>query len=327
MATRFVERAAAIAALTLLCAAPLPAQLPESADPATTKIDFDRDATGRMTVPVSINGSGPYSFLVDTGAERTVISEELAEELQLGAGRVTTLHSISGTERVETVHIPRLRVSSRTMNVADAPALAATNLGAAGMLGVDTLKRQRVLFDFERQTMTVTPSSVRSEVSTEPNMIIVTGRSRFGRLVLTDASIDGQRVWVIIDTGSQVSIGNDALRRKLLQRNKNMLPERIQVGSVTGGLVAMDYVRVNGLKMGGVRLKDMPIGFADVLLFRKLGLAKRPALLLGMDALSLFDRVAVDFANRTVRFDVPYVFGRDGDTRMAALDPAAGPIR
>ena len=33
------------------------------------------------TVPVMINGQGPFDFVVDTGADRTVISEELAKQL------------------------------------------------------------------------------------------------------------------------------------------------------------------------------------------------------------------------------------------------------
>jgi hypothetical protein len=49
----------------------------------------------------------------------------------------------------------------------------------------------------------------------------------------------------------------------------------------------------------------MPIAFADVAPFRKLDLLNRPALLLGMDAMKLFDRVSVDFANRRVRLLAP----------------------
>ncbi|KAB2847746.1 MAG: hypothetical protein F9K41_19025, partial [Sphingopyxis terrae] len=48
-------------------------------DPATGTLipfiqPFDLDATRRMAVEVTIGGQGPFSFLVDTGAERTVIA-------------------------------------------------------------------------------------------------------------------------------------------------------------------------------------------------------------------------------------------------------------
>jgi hypothetical protein len=55
------------------------------------------------------------------------------------------------------------------------------------------------------------------------------------------------------------------------------------------------------MRIGGMDIKQMPVAFSDVHPFRKLGLTDKPAILLGMDALELFDRVSVDFANRRVR--------------------------
>ena len=49
----------------------------------------------------------------------------------------------------------------------------------------------------------------------------------------------------------------------------------------------------------------MPVAFADVAPFERFGLTKRPALLLGMDALRIFRRVDIDFPNRQVRFLMP----------------------
>ena len=40
------------------------------------------DNARRMTVPVSIGGSSHYPFVVDTGAERTIVSHELARALR-----------------------------------------------------------------------------------------------------------------------------------------------------------------------------------------------------------------------------------------------------
>ena len=49
----------------------------------------------------------------------------------------------------------------------------------------------------------------------------------------------------------------------------------------------------------------MPIAYADGPAFAALGLHKKPALILGMRDLRLFDRVAIDFESRTVLFDLP----------------------
>jgi predicted aspartyl protease len=300
--------AAGIAASLILAAplvgqppAPVPAAVPAGAEADSAEtIGYLADTTRRMTVPVNIAGRGPYDFVVDTGSERTVISSELARELALGPGRTAVVHSMTEVSRIATVVIPGLRFGARTIADIHAPSLARRNLGAVGMLGVDSLQRQRVVFDFERREMTIMPSRI-PEAELAPNEVVVTGRNRFGRLMLVDASIDGQRVYVIIDTGSQVTVANGALRRQLERRNRlgRMFP--IELTSVTGGRMPAEYTIAREMQIGGVDIRNMPIAFADVHPFRQLGLENRPAILLGMDALQLFDRVSVDFANRRVR--------------------------
>ena len=95
---RSVPWALLLAAPLLAGASPPPAE-PAAAPavPPGTTIDppvvvtpivqpFDLDATRRMAVQVMVGGQGPFSFLVDTGAERTVIARELAERLKLVEG-------------------------------------------------------------------------------------------------------------------------------------------------------------------------------------------------------------------------------------------------
>ena len=52
-------------------------------------------------------------------------------------------------------------------------------------------------------------------------------------------------------------------------------------------------------------MSDVPVAFADAVPFKRFGLDDKPALLLGMDALKLFRRVSIDFANREIRFQLP----------------------
>ncbi len=137
--------------------------------------------------------------------------------------------------------------------------------------------------------------------------------------MLADASADGQKIWVIIDTGSQVSVGNEALRRRLLSRDSRRNSRPVQLISVTGGSTLADYAMLDTIRLGDIHINNMPVAFADVHPFRKLGLAKRPALLLGMDALRLFERVSVDFANRKVRFMKPGGASLSRETRSAEL--------
>lgn len=263
-------------------------------------LSYTPDRAMRMTVPVSIGGRGPYRFIVDTGAERTVIARELARELELDPGRTATVHSMTEVSRLATVIVPSLRVGSRTVNDIHAPAVAENNLGASGMLGVDSLRSQRVVFDFKRQQLTISPARRREEFWAGEDIVVV-GRRLYGHLVLVDASVDGVKVWVIVDTGSQVTVANSVLRKALESRRRLGRTGRIELTSVTGGSIQADYGVAQRVRIGGIDIRDLPVAFADVHPFRKLQLTDRPALLLGMDALGLFERVSVDFANRRVR--------------------------
>ena len=319
MSRRSFLKAACTATLVLTAGGSLQGQdLVPPASAEQSDYAFRRDRGARMTVPVSIDGRGPYQFVVDTGAERTVISQELARELNLGKGRGARLHSMSEVANVETVVIPSLRVNSSTVNGINAPALARFDLGASGLLGVDSLASQKVVFDFEKETMTVSPARRAPEPRDAPGTIVVRAKRMLGRLILADARAEGQKIWAVIDTGSQISIGNEALRRQLARKKRLGPTVPIELISVTGGKLQGDYTVIKQLHIGGVGVNDMPIAFADAHPFKQLGLTDRPAMLLGMDALVLFDRVSVDFANRRVVFGLPDISSRRSEVRLAA---------
>ena len=270
----------------------------------TEDVRFRNDLYDRMTVPVRLSGTGPYRFLVDTGADRTAISRELAAKLKLAAGQKASLHSVSEKSTVATATVPDLQLTRRNVRVIDAPLLESVNMGADGILGVDSLRYQRVLFDFEGQRMSVVPSKIR-EIANEPGAIVITAKSRKGRLIITEAKANGRRVTVVLDTGAQVSIGNSALRKQLLGKGVSDGPKQIELHSVTGGKIMGDYLFVREVEMGGVELSNLAIVFADAHTFKALGLDRKPALLLGMNALRAFKKVSIDFANKTFRVVVP----------------------
>ena len=295
-----VLSAAAIAGIAPVTGQTPPPAAPPGLDDVGTVLGTEEDRWARMTVPVTIGKRGPYAFVVDTGAERTSIAEELARDLRLGLGNRARLHSMTEVSQIQTVLIPALEVGGRSVRDIHAPALQRRHIGAEGILGVDSLQSQRVSFDFVRQSMTVTNSNRREE-HWPADTIVVTARNRLGHLVMVDAAVDGQKVWVILDTGAQTTVANNVLRRKLEKKGRLRATYPIMLQSVTGGQMPADQTVVKRIRLGGIDINDMPVAFADVHPFAKLGLSDRPAILLGMDALRLFDRVSVDFPNRRVK--------------------------
>jgi predicted aspartyl protease len=249
----------------------------------------------RLTIPVMINGSGPYPFVLDTGSDRTVISSELAALLKLPPGPAVSLHDVAGTDTTATVLIDRLAFDHKEIARVHAPVLGMAGLGAPGMLGLDGLHNEHVVMDFKAATVTTGPSG-RADEGADINAVIVEGKRRFGQLVLVDAASHGEPIFVILDSGAEATIGNSALRALVAAerpRGKRLAPASIL--SVTGRSTQAEYDSISEIQLGGITIRNVPIEFADLRIFDYLHIGNRPAMLLGMDVLRHFHSVSVDF--------------------------------
>ena len=261
------------------------------------------DSFDRMTVPVRLGGQGPFLFLVDTGADRTAISSELAGKLGLVMGPRALLHSATGESHVAMAVIDDLTLGRTSVRRIEAPLLAAADIGADGILGIDSLRAQRLLFDFSARTLSMTTSRGRDELSGE-DVIIVRAQRREGRLVVTDAAADGKHVSVVIDTGSQYSIGNAALRRTLERHGRIEVIGPVELLSVTGASLRGELVIVRELEIGRATITHLALVVADAHTFHQLDFDRSPAILLGMNGLRSFDKVSIDFETRKLRLMV-----------------------
>ena len=309
MLRRYLLISAAIAVSSPVVAQEQPAAEPGAVQPVdktsqTEDVRFRDDAYNRMTVPVSLSGAGPFRFIVDTGANRTAISSELASRLNLAAGESGEMHSTTGASMVATARLPELQLTRKSVKQIDAPLLQSENIGADGILGTDSLALQRVEFDFEAQTMAVVPANT-PDFREEPGTIVVEARRKNGRLIVTEATANGRNIVVIVDTGSQVTIGNEALRKAL--KRSDLLPQTYPVDliSVTGDKLTGDYMFLRDLEIGGVGLKNLAVVFAPAHTFHQLNLDNKPAILLGMNAMRAFKKVSIDFAHRRLRVILP----------------------
>lgn len=277
---------------------------PDSVDSTTqaTDLRFKNDGHDRMTVPVRVGGYGPYRFLIDTGADRTAISSTLARQLRLDERKDVKLHSVTGVSDIETANVPILDITAKKVRNIDAALLESEHMGADGILGLDSLRSQRILFDFKNQTLTVVPAE--TYVKEDKDTVVVTAQVRNGRLILSQARAEGTPLTLVVDTGAEVSIGNGALLRKL-NRGSVRRSGPIMLHSVTGETLMGEYTVVRQLTVGGVTLKKLPIVFADSHAFRRLGLDNKPALLLGMNALRGFDKVSIDFYRKKLKVVLP----------------------
>jgi predicted aspartyl protease len=284
----------------------------------TEDVRFRNARDDRMTVAVRLSGEGPYQFLVDTGADRTAVSRELVDKLNLQKAAGAELHSVTGVSSVSTAKIPNLELTRTPTRSIEAAVLDRANMGADGIVGVDLLRSQRVQFDFQSQTMSIVPS-YSPDFRYEPGTIVVEARRKNGRLVVTDAVVDGTDVTVVLDTGSQITIGNQALHDRLRRTSLVDGLQKVDLVSVTGGVITGDYMFVRDLTIGGIGLSHLAVVFTNAHTFKQLGLERKPALLLGMNAIRAFKKVSIDFANRKFRVVLPERSALDTQLASAGL--------
>ena len=260
-----------------------------------------RKVNTRMTVEVRVNGRGPYQFVVDSGADTSVVGLRIARDLQLPLGAPAILNAMTASARVDRVRVAELQLGPSTIRDLQVPALAERDLGGDGMIGIDALVRQRLMMDFEARTIKV--EDARRPLPRLPGEIVITARRQRGQLILTEVRAAGLPLDAVIDTGSEITIGNLALRDKLIRGNKDKFVP-LEVTGVTGATIKVQLARIGELRLGSVTLRDVPIAFADLPPFKVFGLDQQPSLLLGTDLLSTFRRVSLDFRSRKVRFQL-----------------------
>jgi predicted aspartyl protease len=224
----------------------------------------------------------------------------VASTLGIPIGAKAKLTGVAGSEMVDTIEIDEIGLGKRSYYSVLAPLLERDDIGADGIVGLDSLQGQRVQIDFKRGLMAV--ADAKSLGGNRGYEIVVTARRRSGQLIMTDAMIDGVRVQVVIDTGSDTSIGNRALQYKLSKRGLN---GQVELRSVTGQTIIADIGLGRNLKIDSINFGNVMIAYADSPHFKILGLADKPALFLGMRDLRQLDRIAIDFSTRKIYFDVP----------------------
>lgn len=155
---------AAVLLLAAACQSTAPGSVEAPADSAQGETAFELAGPNgaAILVPVTVNGEGPFEFVLDTGATMTCIAESLADSLELPAlpGAVGMGAGIGSSGRLRLVRFDSLRVSGASATelpgcAVDLTQIRELGLDAHGLLGLNFLKSFRVTLDFDRSVLTL----------------------------------------------------------------------------------------------------------------------------------------------------------------------------
>jgi predicted aspartyl protease len=255
-------------------------------------VPFEELPSGHLVVPCTIDGHGPYRFVVDTGANSFVIDPDVASELGIDIAKAPhkKVHAADG----RAVSIPVLvlrdvRLGARLLRRADAVVTDVDPLvgesGVVGILGQDMFLGDRLEVDFPRRQLRVLDSS--DEAGALP-------------LARLRGGLSGVRLpnglTVIVDLGADISVLNAA--GAALLGAVAAEPIAGAAASLTGAIETRSWVRLPPIDLGDPT-PGGSVPVVDIGLFQVLRLHEEPALLLGVDQMQ--GRIlAIDYGAKTV---------------------------
>ena len=247
------------------------------AQPVAATLPMTRSANGHVIVLLYLNQQGPFRFLVDTGCDRIVLDQRIAERLNLQSNGETDLAGAgNATQRAQTAEPLRLttqRDSSSAGFEHPQPLVIplARSLGARGKLGFDGIigrplfAENIVIFDWEDSQVRLQASFDSSDAKVIP-MTIRRGYP-FVQCALDLGSPNSHKTVagnLMIDTGSFHGV---VLDFETSQSNSLLRPESqktVVAGNGIGGKIA----GLATMSIGSLQLGDCEVTGATQALLR-----------------------------------------------------------
>jgi predicted aspartyl protease len=256
-----------------------------------------RDGIGRVWVPVHLNDKGPFRLVLDTGANRSAVTANVAQALGIPTdlSPAVMLRGATGSAVAQTIKVDTLSVGELWVVPDPLPIVADAFGGAQGLLGMDGMQDKRIYIDFRNDFINISRSRNRRA---DPGFQTLDFLPNTLNLLVVNAQIGSLDVRAIIDTGAQATIGNTALRAALRRQVERGLYGEDAITGATGDVQTGIGARISPIIIGGITIRDANVTFGDMHIFEMWDLGKEPALVIGMDIIGLLDTLVIDYHRR-----------------------------
>jgi hypothetical protein len=222
--------------------------------PSTVAVRIDE--FGAVIVPVHINGSGPYHFLLDTGSSHSVISQSLAEQLALHFVAKTAVLTSTGREWRPVVRLDKTTIGGAQSDGLLASVTPSSQLDAIaraidGIIGQDFLFAFNYTLDYRSRRLVW--SADKSDAGDIRLPLIAKG----GRyLVQIDATGNAPRALLVPDSGASGFVAYERDGRTKLD---------VKSGSGTTGVHSLSgrqfvpTTMLRELRLGSLVLREQPV--------------------------------------------------------------------
>jgi predicted aspartyl protease len=215
-------------------------------------VPFSLDPSGDILIPVTVNGQGALTFLLDTGSNRSAVASDLAARLALPVVARADMVTPTGTQTQLVVRLARISIGSALStdllaSVIPSEQLRAAMPGVDGIIGQDFLSAFNYTLDYRKHRLMWTVES--TDASHEIRLALIPQEGRFlvelpqdarGRKSVRLVPDSGANGFVLFEgpTGSQLALdpaeGGSALVSVTGRQDaRPMSLRKLQVGGVT----------------------------------------------------------------------------------------------
>lgn len=262
----------------------------------------------RIAVKVMLNGQGPFDFLLDTAATRSIIYEHARARLGTEADRSApvTIFGITGSLDAPSLRLDELRLADARfadLTIAVLPDTASRQDEPDGVLGLDILRRFFIVLDHAdgRVRLYARAADAPQDVLAWPYVALTPRKLKRlpYELWYIDAHFNDRPSTTLFDLGAGVTILDWPLGLRLGMREEDfpymaMTPEVQDVLGKSAPVVEALNLRVD---IGHRQWAGRSALVANAPIFAQLDLADRPAGLLGPGLLK-GELLAIDFEGR-----------------------------
>ena len=211
-------------------------------------------ASAEILAAVGVQGVGPFPFLVDTGADSTVVHPDLAREAGLRPTARIELVTLAGIRLVPqapaTIVLEDGTTTSVDVLIHELSAARAQHAGVRGILGRDALGMAPFTLDHARRRLVREARSAAGAIPYE----LVEGRP----LIEARLGCGGPALRLALDSGANgVVLFGDGSRPLALDASS------VALARTNGGTASLRAGRIDCLCVGGRRLTDVAIAVQE----------------------------------------------------------------
>jgi predicted aspartyl protease len=216
-----------------------------------------------MVISVTANGNGPFDFLLDTGAENSIVDPVLATRLSLPTLKQIQQVTLTGSQMIpvsvlSTLEIGSARVSPLPVLIQNLAALRKIDSRVVGILGQDFLSHFNYMVDYQARTLQFDEAgTILSHLSGDP-IPFEGGRKRMKITAHSYARMAGQaKLALVLDSGatSMVLLGTAS---RQVEPHSPGAAMKTEFQTTSSGQSEVSVGEVHTLQIGSQQFHDVP---------------------------------------------------------------------